>query len=110
MTSMQRLEAGLLDPEMTPMFVADIFTNISAIVRPQLHANVELRELIDESVRVLPLTLPLTMPRAMLLAMPLDLTRRNPTLRSGARAGGLRRQDFSADTHEHRAKCYKAHA
>ena len=44
MTSLQRLEAGLLDPVRQPTPLTDIIAKVAAILRPQLHAGVTLCE------------------------------------------------------------------
>lgn len=41
MTSLQRLEAGLLDPVRQPTRLPDIIAKVAAIIRPQLQAGVE---------------------------------------------------------------------
>lgn len=49
MTSMQRLEAGLLHPEQQPVLLADVFARTAAVVTPQLAAGVVLRQQLDAS-------------------------------------------------------------
>jgi len=48
MTSLQRLEAGLLDPVLTPVHLAEILATVVALVRPQVQSGVALRQRLPE--------------------------------------------------------------
>jgi len=43
MTSLQKLESGLLKPEPRPTCLPDVLREVASIVRPQLQQGVELR-------------------------------------------------------------------
>jgi len=43
MTSLQRLEAGLLDEHRTSVYLTEILSTVAAVVEPQMHADVPLR-------------------------------------------------------------------
>ena len=49
MMSMQRLEAGLLQPDQQPTRLAQIFSRATAVVKPQLQVGVVLRQHLEDS-------------------------------------------------------------